>query len=123
VTIGKNKKVQSKSVVVLKTVVSAAGAAIEPHVADLLEKLLHCASALEPEMISYLSQQQNTGISSEDLHKARAAMSRMTPLGECVDLCLKHVTTDSVLRVVNVRFVCFFVLFNNELFKRALRAV
>jgi hypothetical protein len=89
----------------------------------LLEKLLHCASALEPEMISYLSQQQNTGISSEDLHKARAAMSRMTPLGECVDLCLKHVTTDSVLRVVNVRFVCFFVLFNNELFKRALRAV
>ncbi len=96
------KEVQSKSVVVLKAMVSAAGASIEPHVADLLEKLLHCASALEPEMVSYLSQQQNIGISSEDLHKARAAMSRMTPLGECVDMCLKHVTTETVLPVVKV---------------------
>jgi proteasome component ECM29 len=108
------KEVQSKSVVVLKTIISAAGTLIEPHVADLLEKLLHCASALEPEMISYLAQQQNTGISSEDLHKARAAMSRMTPLGECVDLCLKHVSNDTVLPVVKVsckKMVCSFFVY------------
>ena len=36
-------------------------------------------------MINYLAQQKDSGVSSEDLHKARAAMSRMTPLGEGVD--------------------------------------
>ncbi len=117
------KEVQTKSVVVLKTVITAAGTLIEPHVPNLLEKLLHCASALEPEMISYLAQQQNSGISSDDLHKARAAMSRMTPLGECVDLCLKNVTTHNILLtvksievsvflctscVVDLIFSCFF---------------
>jgi hypothetical protein len=66
------KEVQGKAVTTLKTLVAASGPLIEPHVADLLEKLLHCASALEPEMISYLSQQQNSGISRFVLHYAES---------------------------------------------------
>ena len=95
------KEVQGKAVGMLKTVVKASRSAIEPHVADILEKLLHCASALEPEMISYLAQHTDkVEMSKEDLHRARATMSRMTPLGECVDECLKYVGPDNILQVV-----------------------
>jgi hypothetical protein len=52
-------------------------------------------------MISYLAQQSsNMDISSEALHRARAAMSRMTPLGECVDECLKYCGESNILPVV-----------------------
>lgn len=95
------KEVQSKSVELLKGIVKAAGSAVEPHVAAILDKLLHVASALEPEMISYLSQHtESMNIPKETLHAARAAMSRMTPLGECVDDCLKWVNEKNILDIV-----------------------
>ena len=96
------KEVQVSSVVLLKAVVKAAKGVMEPHVADVLEKLLHCASVLEPEMISYISlHSDKLDITGDKLHAARASMARMTPLGECIDECLRWVRPSNILQIVS----------------------
>lgn len=92
------KDIQLRSVGLFKELVTAADANIVSFAAAILEKLLHCSSALEPEMISYLSVQAQ--VDADTLHAARATMARMTPLGETVDLLLKWCVESNILPMV-----------------------
>lgn len=88
----------------LKTILSvskAAGRLLQPHVDVLVPSLLESLSGLEPQQLNYLALQvAGREDVQERLDAARAAISKSSPMMECINLCLQQADADGIAKLV-----------------------
>ncbi|PKA49156.1 hypothetical protein AXF42_Ash010841 [Apostasia shenzhenica] len=74
-----------------------AGAAIRPHLPDLVCCMLECLSSLEDQRINYVElHAANVGIQTEKLENLRIAVAKDSAMWETLDLCIKVIDKTSL---------------------------
>ncbi|KAL6070848.1 proteasome component M29, variant 2 [Balamuthia mandrillaris] len=94
------KEVQSFAVTQILKISKVGGALLNPHVPKIISVLLQSLSVLEPQAFNYLSfHTDKYNVTQQDLENARVAVSKLSPLNDTLDLCVRHVNADNVQEV------------------------
>jgi len=84
------EEVRGAAIAQLAKIARLAGAAIRPFISRIAPVLLESLSSLEPQANTYLQLNADKyNVSAEALERARAAVSKGTPLAETVDICAR----------------------------------
>ncbi|XP_073008804.1 uncharacterized protein [Typha latifolia] len=95
--VSKVSNVQKASIGIVMKLAKGAGAALRPHLPDLVCCMLECLSSLEDQRLNYVElHAANVGLQTEKLESLRIAVAKDSPMWETLDICLKVVDTHAL---------------------------
>ncbi|KAJ6794863.1 proteasome-associated protein ECM29-like protein isoform X3 [Iris pallida] len=99
--VSKVSSIQKASITMVMKLAKGAGAAIRPHLPELVCCMLECLSSLEDQRLNYVElHAANVGIQAEKLENLRISVAKDSAMWETLDLCLKVVDAQSLSLLV-----------------------